>query len=138
MRCVLSLWEHVADAFDLGADGLEFFFDFFVAAIDMVDPVDNGFAVGDQGGEDQRGASAQVGGEDGGGAERSFTDYHGAAAFDFYVRAHADQFLRVHKAVLKNIFDDDGSAFGLRSSRHELRLHVGGEAGIFFGGEIAG
>ena len=41
--------EHFADAFDLGADGAEFFFDVFVAAIDVVDAVDDGLAIGDQG-----------------------------------------------------------------------------------------
>jgi hypothetical protein len=38
--------EHVAYAFDLGAYGFQFFFDFFVAAVDVVDAVDNGFAIG--------------------------------------------------------------------------------------------
>ncbi len=41
------LWKHVADAFDLRAHPFEFFFDFFVAAVDVVDAVDDGFAVGD-------------------------------------------------------------------------------------------
>jgi hypothetical protein len=36
----------------LGAYGFQLFFDFFVAAVDVVDAVDDGFAVGDQGGED--------------------------------------------------------------------------------------
>ena len=47
------LRKHFTDAFDLGADGAEFFFDVFVAAIDVVDAVDDGFAIGDEGGEDE-------------------------------------------------------------------------------------
>ena len=68
----------------------------------------------------------------------SLAAHDGAAAFDLDVRAHADQFLRVHEAVLKNIFGDDRRAFGLRGQRHVLRLHVGGEAGILFGGHVGG
>jgi hypothetical protein len=41
-----TLGEHVADAADLGAYGFQFFFDFFVAAVDVVDAVDYGLAVG--------------------------------------------------------------------------------------------
>ena len=76
--------------------------------------------------------------QDGGGAQRSLAADDGAAAFDLDVRAHADQFLRVHEAVLENVFGDDRGAFGLRRQRHELRLHVGGEAGILLGGHVGG
>ena len=41
------------EAFDVGADGAEFFYDVFVAAIDVVNAVDDGFAVGDQASEDE-------------------------------------------------------------------------------------
>ena len=41
------LGKHISDSFDLSADGLEFFFDFFVAAVDVVDAVDDGFTVRD-------------------------------------------------------------------------------------------
>ena len=44
----------------------------------------------------------------------------------------------MHEAVLKNILGDDRSAFRLRGQRHELRLHVGREAGIFFGDDVRG
>jgi hypothetical protein len=52
--------QHVSDAADLGSDGAELFFDLFVASIDVVDAVDDGFAVGDQGCQNQRSAGAQV------------------------------------------------------------------------------
>jgi hypothetical protein len=43
----LPLREHVADAADLGANSFQFFFDLFVASVDVVDAVDDGLAVGD-------------------------------------------------------------------------------------------
>src|ERR1019366_9518752 len=109
-----SFGEDVAHAADFGAHSFQFFFDVLVAAVQVIDAVDDGLAVRDQGGEHERGGGAQVRGEDGGGAERSSAADDGAAAFDLDVRAHADQFLRVHKAVLKNVFRDDRRAFGLR------------------------
>src|SRR5208283_1711925 len=62
----------------------------------------------------------------------------GAAAFNLDIRAHANQFLRVHEAVLENIFRDDRRAGGLGGERHVLRLHIGGEAGIFFRVHVGG
>src|SRR5579863_1708543 len=132
------LGEHFADAFDLRADSLELLFNIFVAAVDVVDAVDDGFAVGDQGGEDERSRGAEIAGQDGGGAEGSLAADDGAATFDFYVGSHADQFLSVHETVFENIFGDDRRAFGLREQGHELGLAVGGEAGMLFGGHIGG
>src|SRR5262249_52329155 len=45
---------------------------------------------------------------------------------------------RVHETVLKDVLGDDGGALGLGSQNHVLRLHVRGEAGIFFGGNVGG
>ena len=42
----LPLREHVADAADLGANRLQFFFDLFVASVDVVDAVNYCFSVG--------------------------------------------------------------------------------------------
>ena len=42
------LRKHLSDASDLRADGLELFFDMFVAAIDVVDAVDDCLAIGYQ------------------------------------------------------------------------------------------
>ena len=44
----------------------------------------------------------------------------------------------MHESVLENILGDDGCAFGLREQGHELRLAVGGEAGMLFGGHVGG
>ena len=50
----LLLAEDVAHAADLGAYAAELFFDVLVAAVDVVDAVEDGLAVGDEGGEDER------------------------------------------------------------------------------------
>src|ERR1700756_1554578 len=42
------LREHLSDASDLGTDSLEIFFDWFVAAIDVVDAVDDRLSIGHQ------------------------------------------------------------------------------------------
>src|SRR5208283_5496388 len=52
--------------------------------------------------------------------------------------SHANHFAGVQESVFKDGFRDDGSTFGLRGKRHVLRLHVGGEAGIFLSGNIGG
>ena len=44
----------------------------------------------------------------------------------------------MHEAVLKDVLPDRAYAFGLRGQRHELTLHVCGEAGILFGRNIHG
>src|SRR5258705_9654960 len=126
------------DAGDVGAYALQLFYYAFVAAIDVVDAVDDGFAVGDQGGEDQAGAGAEVGGLHGGAGELGGAADYGAAAVDGDVGAHADHFAGVEVAILKDSFGDDGGPFGLRGEGHVLGLHVGGEAGIFFGGDVDG
>src|ERR1700679_1963834 len=61
--------EDVAHAADLGADVAEFFFEVFVAAVEVIDAVEDSFAVGDEGGEDERCGGAEVGAHDGGGLE---------------------------------------------------------------------
>ena len=39
----------------------------------------------------------------------------------------------MHEPILKNIFRDHGSAIGLSSQHHILRLHIGGKARILLG-----
>ena len=57
------------DASDICAEGAEFFDDTFVAAVDVIDALDCGFAAGDQCGEHQTGAGAKVGSLDSRAAE---------------------------------------------------------------------
>src|SRR6266702_2106357 len=58
--------EDVAHAADLGSYAAELVFEVLVAAVEVVDAVEDGLAVGDQGGEDERGGGAEVGAHDGG------------------------------------------------------------------------
>src|ERR1700687_2383102 len=37
--------EHLADAADLGSDAFQLFFNVFIAAVDVVDAIDDGFSV---------------------------------------------------------------------------------------------
>ena len=52
------------EALDVGADVLEFFYDLFVAAVDVVDAFDDGFALCDEGGQDQASAGTKIAGLD--------------------------------------------------------------------------
>src|SRR5512142_2742989 len=103
-HCALPFGQHFADALHLSADRAQLFFNALVAAVDVVDAIDDGFAVGDEGGEDERGGGAEIAGEDGGAAKGCFAADDGATSFDFNVRAHANEFEDVHEAVLENIF----------------------------------
>src|SRR3546814_6223939 len=58
------------DAPDLRAQPRQLALDVLVAAVEVVDAVDDGLALGDQAGEDQRGRGAQVGRHHRGAAER--------------------------------------------------------------------
>ncbi len=42
----------------------------------------------------------------------------------------------MHEAVFEDVFGDGGGAFGLGGEGHVLGLHVGGEAGVLFGGDV--
>ena len=54
VTCAALLFaEDVSHAADLGAHAAELLFEVLVAAVDVVDAVEDGFAVGDQGGEDE-------------------------------------------------------------------------------------
>src|SRR6202051_2125913 len=134
----LFLAEDVAHAADLGADSAQLLLESFVAAVHVIDAVEDGLAVGDEGGQDERGGGAQVRAHDGGGLQRRAAAHGGGAAGDGDVRAHADQLVDVHEAIFKDIFGDGGGAFGLGGEGHELGLHVGGEAGVLLGGDVGG
>ena len=45
-----SLGKHISHTFDLGTDATKLLFDIFVAAVNVVDAIDDGFPIGDEGG----------------------------------------------------------------------------------------
>ena len=121
---------------DFRADLAEFFLDVFVAAVEVVDAFDDGFAAGDQACHDEAGGGAQVGCHDDGAGEFFHAFDEGGVAFGGDVRAHAVEFGNVHEAVFKDGFDDAAVAFGNGVHRHKLRLHVGREAGVDDGADV--
>ena len=42
----------------------------------------------------------------------------------------------MHEAVFEDVFRDVRGAIALSEEGHELGLHVGGEAGVLFGGDV--
>ena len=42
----------------------------------------------------------------------------------------------MHEAVFEDVFRDERGAFALGGEGHVLRLHVGREAGVFFGRDV--
>ena len=92
------------DAFDVGTESVEFFVDGFVATVDVVYAVDFGGSLGDEAGEDEGGAGAEVTSHDGSGAELvDAVDFHGSA-FEGDIGSHAFQLRDVHEALWENGF----------------------------------
>src|SRR5690348_662007 len=79
---MLFFAEDIAHAADLCAYAAEFFFEVLVAAVEVVDAVEDGLAVGYESREDQRRGGAEVGAHDGGGLERAFAADRGRATVD--------------------------------------------------------
>ncbi len=125
-------------AADLGPDTAKLFFESLVATVEVIDAVENSFPIGDQRSQHQRRGRAQVRAHDGSGLQLRLAAHGGGAAVDSDVRSHAVEFADVHEAVLEDVFGDGGGAFSLRREGHELGLHVGGEAGVFLGGDVGG
>ena len=72
---------------NLRAYAAELFFHALVATVHVVDAVEDGFAVGDQGCEDESGGGAEVGAHDGGGLELGASADGGGAAANGDVRS---------------------------------------------------
>src|SRR6516164_10225 len=98
--------EYVAHAADLCAHAFQLLLDMLVAAVHVVDAIEDRFAVCDEGGEDERCGRAKVGAHDGCSGEGSRAADGGSAAVDFDDGAHADELLHVHEAVLEDVLLD--------------------------------
>ena len=104
----------------------------------MVDAVNLGRAFSGDGGDHERRGRTQVGGHHRRPDQFLAADNHRRVTLDADIRSKPLQFLRVHEAVLENGFSDHAGAFGHTVQRHELRLHVGGEAGMRHGVNVDG
>ena len=117
----------------------ELVFDPLIAAVDMVDAVDDGFAARPPGRpaparrwragrkRSRRLRSARA-------ARRRSPDGPRCRMLA-PMRTNSE---RVHEAVLEDLLGDQRDALGLRHQGHVLRLQVGGEAGILLGGHVHG
>ena len=134
----LFFTEDVAHAADLGSNATEFFFEALVTTIKVIDAVQDGLSVGHKCGENERGGSAEVRAHDGGGLKRGLAADGSVAALHRDVGPHAVELANVHETIFKDVLGNRGGAFGLGGEGHVLGLHVGGEAGIFLGGDVGG
>src|SRR5207248_5051713 len=110
----LSAWPHtpfgpaslaaLRYAADFGAHLSQSFFNAFVAAVNVIDAVDQRFALRSQAGQDERSAGPKVGGLYLGSAQAGLAPHHGAAAIHGDIRAHPQEFKRVEESVLKDGF----------------------------------
>src|SRR5207249_11959402 len=99
--------------------------------------IDHSDAVGNQPCDYQRCASTEIGSNDGGAAQTTFSRYNRSRAVDANVRAHTHQFARVHEPVFENVFGNDRSPNSLGHQGHVLRLHVGREPWILLGDYVS-
>ena len=96
----------------------------------MVHAAHDGFALGDQAGDHQGRAGAQIGGHHRGAGEHLDAAHDRRVAVRLDVGAHAQQLGHVHEAILEDGFGEHASAPRAGHQGHELRLHVGREAGV--------
>ena len=123
-------------ALDLGAAAGELLLQPLETAVEMIDAVDGGFALGRESADHERHGSAQIGRHDRGTLEPLHAHHGRDIAVERDLRAEPRQFLHVHEAVLEDRFADMRDALGARHQRHELRLQVGREARERFGRNI--
>src|SRR5499433_4022297 len=95
-----------ADALDRGAAGRELILQPLEAAVEVIDAVDDGLALGRQRGDDERDRSAQIGGHHRRALERAYTLDGGAFAVELDVGAEPHQLLHVHETVLEDGLGD--------------------------------
>src|SRR5690242_13520957 len=126
------------DVADLRAERAELLLQRLVAAVEVVDAIDDGLPLGREPGDDQSGRRTQVGRHDVRTLQARYAAHDRRVALDGDVGAQALQLERVHEAILENSLGDDRRALRHGSERHELRLHVRGEARIRRGADAHG
>lgn len=132
-RCFVFL-----DPFNVGTDGGQLLLDFFVAPIDVIDPIDFGGAASDQAGEYEGGAGSQVAGHYAGPLEFLDALDDGGGPFLTDSGAHAVEFADMEEAIGEDALGDDADAVSQAEQSHELGLEVGGEAGVWLGRHFHG
>src|SRR6267378_1779262 len=107
-------------ALDPGAERGELFLERLVAAVEVIDAIDDG----------QARRCAQIRRHDGSALQPLDAFHHRRVALDRDLGAQPLQFQSVHEAVLEDGLGDSRVAAGDGGERHELSLQVGGETGV--------
>src|SRR5690606_35622906 len=107
-----------------------------VATIDVMDLPDLGDAFGAQAYDDQGGAGADVGGENGTSLELIDPAYHRVRTFHRDVGTHPGQFADVSESGVVHVLGDHGDTGSVAEEAVHLRLHVGVEARIWQCGDV--
>lgn len=116
---------------DIRAEIAETLLDLFVAAVHLLNAGEGALSLGEEGGDDHRGARSEVEALDVLAVKRRGASDDGAVRIaDDGVRAHFREFVDVvHPPLIKGVVDE-GIAFCLGCEDRERRLQVSGQPGI--------
>src|SRR5688572_28039568 len=120
-------------ALDIGAARFQLFLEQLEAAVEMIDTMERGLALGGKVRDDERHRGPEIGRHHLGAGQLFDAADLGRIAVEMDVGAEACKLLHMHEAVLEDRLADDGGALGLGGQRHELGLEIGGEARIRLG-----
>ena len=126
------------DSPNVGAALRELAVERLVAAIEMVDAVDGGFAFGNQRGEHEADRGAQVGRHHFCTAQLLDAAHQGGRPLQRDIGAKSAELGHMHEAAFEHRLADGCGAGRDGHQGHELRLQVGGKAGIRFGSHVNG
>ncbi len=102
----------------------QLFLDALVAAIDVIDAVDQGLPIGRQPGKHQPGRCPQIGRHDRRGGQPVDPRTDSRIALELDVGAHALQLEYMLESILENSLGDCANALSHGIHRAELRLHI--------------
>src|SRR5262249_43290368 len=117
-----------ADAFNDRAAAHEFFLEPLKAAIEMIDAVDHGLALGCKGGNHKRHRGTEVSRHHRRALEAIDALNRCGLTVKLNARAKARKLLHMHEAVFEDRLRDTGRPFGSRHQCHQLRLQIGGKS----------
>lgn len=107
-----------------------------IAAVDVIEAVDLGFAFGDEASEDEGGGGAEIGGHDGSAFHGGTATDAGGGTLKVDIGSHAFHFGAVHEALGEDGLGDGAGVWDDAGEGAHLGLHVRGKAGVAEGGEV--
>lgn len=123
---------------DIGSQKLQFRFQLFIAAIEMLNFEDCGGAVGSEGSDDQGCAGAEVGGADGASVQLGNPADNCRSVFSHDGCTEAIEFVNVLKAFRKHAVGNRAGSLSDGEQGCHLRLEIGRDSGEGFGSEALG